>query len=351
MASRLLKKKTSAPLRVLKVFYILLVLVSVGVVGLFVTYNVLVQAPDVAEQVTFPISVATDSGGEQVTTVSDDGDASSSSSSSGEDVVVYTRREGVYTCLLTGSDEGGQRADTIMLGCFDTNNQTASLISIPRDTLVLKNGKKSKINAIYSSGQGEAMAAAVSEMLAVPVDYYVSVDLNAFKSIVKAIGGVTFDVPINMNYDDPTQNLHIHLKKGTQKLGAEDAMGVVRFRHNNDGSGYARQDLDRVETQRNFLKAVVKQTITLSNVTKVTELIGILNEYVDTNMPLDTMVYFATSAIGMDLDTALTTATIPGTWKSPYMITDADGALELVNELLPVYTEPVTKNIMNIQTG
>jgi anionic cell wall polymer biosynthesis LytR-Cps2A-Psr (LCP) family protein len=154
-----------------------------------------------------------------------------------------------------------------------------------------------------------------------------------------------------MNYDDPTQNLHIHLSKGYQKLNAEQAMGVVRFRHNSDGSGYARQDLDRVETQRNFLKAVVKQTITLSNVTKVTELIGILNQYVDTNMPLDTMVYFATSAIGMDLDTSLTTATIPGTWKSPYMITDADGALELVNELLPVYTEPVTKNIMNIQTG
>jgi anionic cell wall polymer biosynthesis LytR-Cps2A-Psr (LCP) family protein len=152
-----------------------------------------------------------------------------------------------------------------------------------------------------------------------------------------------------MNYDDPVQNLHIHLSKGYQKLNAEQAMGVVRFRHNSDGSGYTRQDLDRVETQRNFLKAVIKQTITLSNVTKVTELIGILNQYVDTNMPLDTMVYFATSAIGMDLDTALTTATLSGEWKSPYLITDADEALTLVNELFPVYTEPVTKDIMNIQ--
>jgi LCP family protein required for cell wall assembly len=346
MASRLIKKKPSALLRVLKVFYILLVLASIGVVGLFVTYHVLVKAPDVGEQVTFSVASTDESGG-QVVISSNTGDGSSSGSAS--DVVVYTRQSGVYTCLLTGSDEGGQRADTIMLGCFDTNNQTASLISIPRDTLVLKNGKNSKINAVYSSGKGEAMAEAVSDMLGVPVDYYVSVDLDAFKAIVKAIGGVTFTVPINMDYDDPTQNLHIHLKKGTQKLSAEDAMGVVRFRHNNDGSGYTRQDLDRVETQRDFLKALVKQTITLSNVTKVTELVGILNEYVDTDMPLDTMVYFATSAIGMDLDTALTTATLSGEWKSPYIVTDPDAALELVNELLPVYTEPITKSIMNIR--
>ena len=84
--------------------------------------------------------------------------------------MVYTRREGVYTCLLTGSDEGNLRADTIMLGCFDTNNKTATLVSIPRDTLVLRNGKNSKINAVYGNGKGEAMAQAVSELLGVPVD-------------------------------------------------------------------------------------------------------------------------------------------------------------------------------------
>jgi LCP family protein required for cell wall assembly len=344
MASHLMKPKTSPLRKALKIFYIALVVISVIIVGAFIAYNVLVKAPDVEEQVTFTLTDSDDQ-----TVISTSGDSNSSTSSGS--TVVYTRQQGVYTCLLTGSDEGGQRADTIMLGCFDTNTNTASLISIPRDTLVLKKGKKSKINAVYSSGKGEAMAAAVSNMLGVPVDYYVSIDLEAFQAIVKTIGGVEFNVPIDMNYDDPVQNLHIHLSKGYQKLNAEQAMGVVRFRHNSDGSGYTRQDLDRVETQRNFLKAVIKQTITLSNVTKVTELIGILNQYVDTNMPLDTMVYFATSAIGMDLDTALTTGTLPGTWKSPYMITDADGALDLVNELLPVYTEPVIKSIMNIQQG
>lgn len=175
------------------------------------------------------------------------------------------------------------------------------------------------------------------------------VDLDAFGAIVKAIGGVYFDVPIDMNYDDPYQDLHIHLEKGYQKLNAEQAIGVVRFRHNNDGSGYPRQDLDRAETQRNFLAALVSQTVTLSNVTKVTELINILNEYVDTNMPLNDMIYFATAAIGMDLDAALKTGTLPGEWISPYYELDDEGVLELVNELLPVYTQPITEDILNIR--
>lgn len=345
MANHLLKKRPSPIRRALKVFYIILVIVSILIVGLFVAYRSFIKPPDVGDRVTFPIrsSASVPDGAASPAPGGDGPDGAAP-----DDVIVYTRQPGVYTCLLTGSDDGDLRADTIMLGCFDTNNKTASLISIPRDTLVLRNGKNSKINAVYGNGKGEAMAEAVSEMLGVPVDYYVSVDLNAFKAIVKTIGGVYFDVPINMNYDDPTQDLHIHLSKGYQLLGPEDAMGVVRFRHNNDGSGYPGEDLDRVVTQRSFLAALVSQTITLSNVTKVTELINILNEYVDTNMSLDNMVYFATAAVGMDLDTDLQSATLPGEWISPYEEIDDDEALALVNELLPVYTEPITKDIMNI---
>ena len=206
MARRVQKKRTSPLVRVLKVLYIMLVIVSVIIVGTFAAYQVFIGPPDVEDQVTFPITSPQPS---QDVTASQEPEATPS-----DDVVVYTRREGVYTCLLTGSDEGNLRADTIMLGCFDTNNKTATLVSIPRDTLVLRNGKNSKINAVYGNGKGEAMAQAVSELLGVPVDYYVSVDLDAFGAIVKAIGGVYFDVPIDMKYDDPYQDLHIHLEIG-----------------------------------------------------------------------------------------------------------------------------------------
>ncbi len=327
MAKREKKKKVSRLQRGLRILYIILAILAALAVLVVVMYRVFIRAPETEEQITFPI-------------YSDSGQ---------NDTVVYTRQEGVYTCLLTGCDVGNLRADTIMLGCFDTNSKTASLISIPRDTLVLRNGKNSKINAIYADGGGEAVSAAVSDLLGVPVDYYISVDLDAFQALVETIGGVYFDVPIDMNYDDPTQNLHIHLSKGYQLLGPEEAMGVVRFRHNNDGTGYAAEDIDRVATQRDFLAALISQTITLSNITKVTELINIFNDYVETNMPLNTMIYFATECIGMDLDTSLETATLPGTWISPYYELTDDEVLDLVNELLPVYTEPIIAEIMNIR--
>lgn len=338
MGKRVQKKKSNPLLRVLKGVYIAAVVFSVVIVAGFAAYNVFIRPPDVDEQVTFPISSAAPapvpSGGADKL---NSGDAEPS-----DDVVVYTRQKGVYTCLLLGvADIGG--SDSIMLGCFDTNNKTASLISLPRDTLVRRNGKNGKLNAIYSDGGSEAMVEAVSSMLGVPIDFWMSVNTKAFREIVKTIGGVYFDVPVDMNYEDPDQDLSIHIKKGYQKLNSRQAEGVVRCR-----SCYPNADLGRAETQRAFLKAMVSQTITASNVDKVTELIGILQKYVKTNMRLEDMIYFATSAVGMDLDTALSTATLPGKWKSPYEETDDEAALEMVNELLPVYTQPITSDIMNI---
>ena len=70
------------------------------------------------------------------------------------------------------------------------------------------------------------------------MDFTVTVDLDGFAALVNAIGGVDFEVPISMNYDDPYQDLHIHFSAGMQHLSGAEALKVVRFRHNNDGSGY-----------------------------------------------------------------------------------------------------------------
>lgn len=340
MGKRVQKKKGNPLLRVLKAVYISAVVLAVVIVAGFAAYNVFIGPPDVAEEVTFPIAAPTPDAAPS--DGPDDPADTSRPAKPAEDVVVYTRQKGVYTCLLLGvADIGG--SDSIMLGCFDTNNKTASLISIPRDTLVVRNGKNGKLNAVYSDGGSEAMADQVSSMLGVPVDYWMSVNIKAFRKIVDAIDGVEFDVPVNMNYEDPTQNLSIHIKKGYQRLNGKQAEGVVRCR-----SCYPNADLGRAETQRAFLKAMVSQTITASNVDKVTELIGILQDHVKTNMKLEDMIYFATTAVGMDLDEDLAAATLPGKWKSPYEETDDAAALKMVNEMLPVYTQPITADIMNI---
>ena len=253
---------------------------------------------------------------------------------------MLTRRKGVYTCLLLGvADIGG--SDTIMLGVFDTKAKTASLISIPRDTVIYSNGKYRKINSTYAGGE-TAVAAAVRDLLGVPVDYYVSVNLKAFSSIVDQIGGVWFNVPVDMDYDDPLQDLHIHIKAGYQLLDSSKAEGVMRCRN-----CYPSADIGRTATQRAFLTALAKQAITPSNVTNVTSLINTFSQYVVSDMPLNDMVFFGTQAIGMDLDSALNAASLEGEWISPYWHLDDEAVLELVNSL-GIYEETVPAQALHI---
>ena len=323
--------------RVLRGLYIILFALSLVVVVSFVALKIWAPAPDVPDQVDFPIAPSQVDAPPLESGSADNPDANT---------LRLNRREGVYTCLLLGvADQGG--SDTIMLGVFDTGAKTASLISIPRDTVVRYNGSYTKINAAYSYGGGgekgaQAVRDCVSSMLAVPIDFYVSVNTRAFREIVDEIGGVDFYVPVDMFYNDPYGDLAINIKAGYQHLNGKQAEGVVRCRN-----CYASADIGRAATQRAFLTALAKQTITLSNATKVTSLINILNKYVESDMELSSMVYFGTQAVGMDLDTALNTAGLEGAWINPYWELDDDATLELVNSL-GIYKEQVPAEVLNI---
>ena len=179
------------------------------------------------------------------------------------------------------------------------------------------------------------------------MDYTVSVDLRGFAALVNAIGGVTFDVPINMNYDDPYQDLHIHFSAGPQYLTGEEALKVVRFRHNNDGTGYGSEDIGRMQTQQNFLKAVAKQTLTVDNLGKVDEFVKIFQQYVDTDLTLGNLAWLAKEAIGMGAD-AIQFSTLPNEWRSPYIYLDPAETLTLVNTWLNPYVEDRTAEDLNI---
>ena len=318
------KSAKRSPLsRILRGLYIILFSLSLVVVVSYVALKFFAPAPDLPTQVEFPIGP-------------DESDAPEQPSGAVEtpntgNKLTLNRRKDVYTCLLLGvADQGG--SDTIMLGVFDTAAKRASLISIPRDTVVRYNGSYIKINASYSYGGVEAVAQSVSQMLAVPIDYYVKVNLRAFREIVDEIDGVWFDVPVRMDYDDPYGDLYIHIAPGYQLL---------------NGSCYANADIGRAATQRAFLAALAKQTITLSNVTKVTSLINILNTYVESDMPLNTMVYFGTQAVGMDLDTSLNMAGLPGKWINPFWQLEDDEILEIVNGL-GIYEEQVPASVLRI---
>ena len=257
-------------------------------------------------------------------------DVSSSSSASSEPTPVKGRKDDFFTILVSGTDDGNGCADTNILVGFDAKNQAITCVSIPRDTGVYIDGKSQKVNAAYGKGGMTLLADTVSDALGNPVDFTEQVSLNAVVKLVDEIGGVDFYVPLNMNYDDPYEDLHIHFSKGTQHLNGSDALKVVRFRHNNDGSGYGTEDIGRIGTQQAFLKTVFQKM--LANPQKITGYVKIFSEYVKTDLSVSELAWFGEQAILMGLD-KLSFATLPGEWSGRLnrWVIDPEAALTLIN--------------------
>lgn len=231
---------------------------------------------------------------------------------------------GEFKCLILGisTDQTNvELTDTIMVASYNPNTQKATLLSIPRDTYTGKNIAKAtayeKINALYSrKHRPDETLAAVNEITGLDIEYYVVVKTEALIKLVDVIGGVTFDVPIDMDYDDTSQNLHIHLKKGEQKLDGDKAEQLVRFRHNNDGTSYPAEygdnDLGRMRTQREFILQVVKQTAKPENIFKIGEILDVAKEYVITNIDFNVAKDYIPYVVEFNTDNLLT-ETLPGT--------------------------------------
>ena len=176
--------------------------------------------------------------------------------------------------------------------------------------------------------------------------------------MVDEIGGVEFDVPIDMNYDDSSQDLAIHLKKGVQKLNGEQAEGLVRFRKNNNGtsypSSYGDNDLGRMRTQREFITEVAKQTLQLKNITKIGSFVDIIKQNVTTNIKnWSTITDYVAYAVDFNTEN-INTASIPGEAgyynKLSFFICDQKETNKLVTELFDEQNgveEEISENTTN----
>ena len=263
-----------------------------------------------------------------------------------------------YTVLILGRDTGGGgNTDTMLLASYDVTNQKANVMSIPRDTMVNVNWDVKKINSVYNmNGGGEkgikALYKEISQLVGFEPDYQVILEWEAVGKIVDAIGGVDFEVPIDMDYDDPYQDLHIHFSKGMQHLNGQEAMEVVRFRHNNDGSGYT--DVGRAEMQRQVLVALAKKVVSWNSLTKVQEFVEIFQEYVKTDLSTTDMLYFASQAVGVDLDTGITQGTLEGRGEGVVrgykycFVFQAEDILPTLNELVNPYDQPLTEEDLDL---
>ena len=186
------------------------------------------------------------------------------------------------------SNKDAKRTDTIILANFDPITKEAKLISIPRDTRVKIGGKSQKINAAYPIGGEKLVKQLVGNILGVKVDYVVKVDYEGFRGIIDAIGGIDMYIEQDMNYDDPGQDLHIHFNKGeTVHLDGKKAEEFFRWRKNNDGTGLANGDVDRIKNQQKFINAVIDKVLSVSTITKIDSIAEILNKNIETNIPLN----------------------------------------------------------------
>lgn len=183
------------------------------------------------------------------------------------------------TCLFMGVN--GALTDFIMLGQYNPNTREVNLMSIPRDTKV-EGTVDGKINSAYAGVDPMRTVNKVEELTGVDIDYYVLFKTKVVREIVDAVGGVTVDVPMDMNYDDPAQDLYIHLKKGVQKLTGKQAEQFCRFR-----KGYANADLGRIQAQQSFIKALISRCLEPQNLLKIGTLIDIVLENTKTNITMD----------------------------------------------------------------
>lgn len=229
------------------------------------------------------------------------------------------RKEEFYTFLVVGRDTGGGgNTDTIMFCSYDIPNQKLNVMSIPRDTIVDARhpDKNKQINGVWNLGLYYAekgstkkgvdyLKEAVGDMTGIYPDFYVVVNWEAFGRLVDAIGGVDFEVPFDMKYKDPTQNLVIDQPGGYRHLSGDDAMQVVRWRHNNSFSvQYADADLGRIRTQQALMKEIIKKCLRIENITKITEFAEIFADEVETDLSVGNLLAFAQRAIfgGLDVD-------------------------------------------------
>lgn len=330
------------------VLIILMVLVVLAAAGILV-YRSLVVKPDLP-----PVSA----GHERPTITVDPETGKETETIAVEKVDGARKSKDFYTILVVGKDTSSASTDTMMMVSYDVTNQRATVMSIPRDTLVSTFGTEryTRINSIYSAyGRGEAgmdaLAQAVAELVGFVPDYRVFVDWGLVGQMVDAIGGVEYDVPFHMEYDDPYQDLHIYIEKGIQTLNGDQAMQLVRWRKNNAGvsGGGDGSDLTRLKVQQGFLKAMLKQTLQIKNVTKIDALATLFSEHVEGDLTLKNLLWFAKEAIfgGLSVD-HVEFVTMPWQAAGNYVYPDREALLELINTKLSPYTTVVTLSQLDL---
>ena len=263
------------------------------------------------------------------------------------------RRDSCYTFVILATDQMQANTDTILVGRLDTEAGTLDVVNIPRDTLVNVSWGVKKINTILVAERNDMdrFLEHLSNLIGFTADCYAIVNMKAVEKLVDCIGGVYYNVPRDMDYDDPTQDLYIHIPKGEQRLTGEDAVKVLRFRNGNNGTGYPNGDLGRIATQQDFMKSIASQFLTLGNIPNLSAAIDIFQENVQTNLSANNIAFFVREFLQLDKENVCF-HTLPGRGVmirgGSYWEVDLDEWVSIVNDDLNPYYQVITADNLNI---
>lgn len=267
---------------------------------------------------------------------------------------VHTRKEGFFNILVCATDLEEARTDTMMILSLDEENGSLAITSLPRDTIVDNGEYVPKLNGVFGlAGGGEAGAEAlmdqVETLLGFRPDGYAVINYQVFKDAVDAMGGVTFDVPMDMEVDnanDPDDVLEI--SKGEQLLDGTQALGVCRYRY-----GYLMADIQRQYVQQSFLKAMIKQALSPSKWLKLPAVYQAVMDNMLTDLDGANLRYLALHALLAGID-EIPQNTLPGegvnyNGSSCYGLY-GQSVVDLVNEVMNPYEEELTIDDVYILT-
>lgn len=281
------------------------------------------------------------------------------------DVDMGNRREGVYTVLVCATDIDGTRTDAIMVATLDTKNDTVNVINIPRDLMSSCNrsGDSKKINAAYGTRGGiETTKSDVKKALGFTPDKYVVASFNGIVEIIDALGGVDYEIPWRMKYDDPSQDLHIDFQPGMTHLDGQAAVEFMRWRKNNSGvrtgvSGYTGGDEQRIEKDQKFLKFLAGEVFTLKNVPRIPSLAQAVFSNVKTDLTAGEVLWLAWQLYDVKNEN-IKMMTLPGYAAMSYAGTgqmysfyfaNRSETLAMVNEFINPYEKAITS--IDVITG
>lgn len=250
------------------------------------------------------------------------------------------RSRGSVTVVVAGADQSMARTDMIMLMSMDRRDSKLSLVSIPRDTAVAEGVT---LETVYGRAGGgaegvEALKQAVAAMTGIVPDGCLVLHEQTVTEFVDAAGGIRFDVPAAVKLGE------VEVEAGTQVLSGKQAYAVLRL----GGKGQA--DLERSETQRQFMAAAIRRCCRLSGVMKAPRLLDAITGTCATDLNTRQILWLARTALALDLDSVYTDV-LPGSFFGEHYVTNETLVLQTVNAYCSPFLRTITAEDMQISEG